>query len=403
MEKGVVAPHWGVFICYRQVDGSEVAEWLYSKLHDRPVLEAPATRRESPKLVVYFDQTVPAVADWTAKHQPALERAKAFLMVCSPGAAMKAGKEDWVHRELEWWLAHKLVAPILIDPLGSEGDRWVPDLIKKHWPNAQRIKVLPANWERRSAENRDRDETRAISRIVQGILESHKEIRGQEDKDENRQRSVGRWRQLLFRSLAAAAVLTVFTLGSFGFSRLRLPEEVVPGYGLAVTSRNRLSSTLEFSFDECPADQCLPGVVSIVTLRGRLGAEGFAVLNLWKPGAIAPWLAGVGFGLAEMPDDSLTIRLVARNRDMGVEVTVKDAENNEQRFSCDLPGDGLARDYVLSVAELHRRQVDLSRVQLIAFGPSHAAGSPQGDFETAVYGAVFGAWPDARACRGLLQ
>ena len=40
---------------------------------------------EGPGLDVYYDQTAPAVADWTKVHQPALERARAMLIVCTPG------------------------------------------------------------------------------------------------------------------------------------------------------------------------------------------------------------------------------------------------------------------------------------------------------------------------------
>jgi hypothetical protein len=51
------------------------------------------------RLDVYLDQTMPAVANWRALHGPYLEKARALIVVCSPGAKIDEGPKDWVHME----------------------------------------------------------------------------------------------------------------------------------------------------------------------------------------------------------------------------------------------------------------------------------------------------------------
>jgi len=50
-----------VFLCYRQVDGAEQAEWLHEHLHGRELPDIASGDSEPSRLDVYFDQTAPAV------------------------------------------------------------------------------------------------------------------------------------------------------------------------------------------------------------------------------------------------------------------------------------------------------------------------------------------------------
>ncbi|MCP4259460.1 MAG: hypothetical protein GY774_18425 [Planctomycetes bacterium] len=128
-----------VFICYRQVDGKKIAQWLFENLNGRCLPDSgpvEAAEEKVSSLDVYFDQTAAAVGDWKAIHQPRLHISQAMIIVCTPGATQKLDeKDDWVHREIDWWLKNRKVAPILIDATG-EGARWVPKVIKDRWPDA---------------------------------------------------------------------------------------------------------------------------------------------------------------------------------------------------------------------------------------------------------------------------
>ena len=151
-----------IFLCYRQVDGSKAAKWLYEKMSGQLIKMTDADQLE---IKVYLDLASPAISDWRALHQPTLERARALLYVCSPGAFAKLGAKDWVHKELDWWLTHRTTAPILIDITG-EGDRWIPESIKNRWPNCQRVPLLLDEWQRQPEEERQEIEAGVLSRIL---------------------------------------------------------------------------------------------------------------------------------------------------------------------------------------------------------------------------------------------
>lgn len=176
--------HWQVFLCYRRVDGSETALWLYKVLQGR---ELPGSLTDSnfpPKLKVYFDQAAPAVGDWHQVHKPALEQSRALIVICTPGLSVRLEEEDWVHDELDWWLAKRKAAPILIDPTG-EGNRWIPDPIKKRWPNAQRINVDFEMWKRISQTDRLSKEDLVVERILGGITASEAKTRREDAEREH--------------------------------------------------------------------------------------------------------------------------------------------------------------------------------------------------------------------------
>jgi WD40 repeat protein len=169
-------PTWPVFICYRQDDGKHAARWLAAQLAKRTLPFIPDGYDAAPSLEVYFDQDAPAVEDWTKIHQPALERARAFLLVCSPGAMIDFGEGDWVQAELRWWLEHRANAPLIIDCTNS-GDRYVPLAVKAKWPHAQRTVVVPDQWELQLTATRQAAEDSAVTRILGGIRASEISVR----------------------------------------------------------------------------------------------------------------------------------------------------------------------------------------------------------------------------------
>ena len=135
---------WLVFLCYRQNDGAAAAQLLHGILNGQKLGRYCEAFEEPPTLAVYFDVAAPAVSDWHQLHGRALERARAFVFVCTPGASRDfrdLGEDDWVHKEVDWWLENRKTAPILIDATGGEGQRWMPEKIRKRWPNAQLVKV----------------------------------------------------------------------------------------------------------------------------------------------------------------------------------------------------------------------------------------------------------------------
>ena len=163
---------WPVFLCYRQSDGRRTAERLFSVLNGVMVpVESESAGEEPPRLDVYFDQAAPSISDWTMLHEPYLKRARAFILVCTPGAKLVEGPGDWVHREIDWWVQNRSEAPILIDALG-QGERYVPTSILERWPNAQRINVIPEEWDQLSSDDLHASEQRTRARILGGITQS---------------------------------------------------------------------------------------------------------------------------------------------------------------------------------------------------------------------------------------
>jgi hypothetical protein len=161
-----------VFICYHQVNGTKIAQWLFKILHEQRLtdIEHTDTEQEASSLDVYFDQTVPVVGDWKAIHEPRLRTSQALIIVCTPGASQRLDeKDDWVHLEIDWWLKNRKVAPILIDAT-SEGERWVPKVIKDLWPDAQRITVVQDDLLRLQEQELHLFEERERTRILSGIV-----------------------------------------------------------------------------------------------------------------------------------------------------------------------------------------------------------------------------------------
>jgi hypothetical protein len=127
-----------VFLCYRRNDGSWYAEWLNEHLSEAEFTDPGGSRC---RIRTYYDKTAPGVGDWKSLHFPSLQASQALVLVCTPGIAKdlsKRGYPDWVYEELRWWIRNRLTCPIVIDATG-EGDRWLPEIIGRKWPNINRI------------------------------------------------------------------------------------------------------------------------------------------------------------------------------------------------------------------------------------------------------------------------
>jgi hypothetical protein len=205
---------WPIFICYRRADGFAAARRLHEMLLG---FESTGPESEPILLDAYLDEDMPGVADWQALHGPYLQRARAIVVVCTPGLKLNEGPEDWVHKEIDWWLANRTVAPIVIDAL-AQGLRYVPDEIKQRWPNIQRLQMVEAGWTGLSAREL-RAKTDAFRRLIVGaILPSGAAIYVQELENERK-----RVRDLE-RALAAAQASTLDARAARRFAESRFVE-----------------------------------------------------------------------------------------------------------------------------------------------------------------------------------
>lgn len=220
---------WQVFICYRQVDGSEVAEWLYRHL-EGVSFTAPGQEKRV-FLRVYWDSAAPALDNWQNLHKPALESSRALIVVCSPGILTRFGDEDWVHRELRWWLRNRKAAPIIVD-LTGEGDRWLPVEVRQRWPYAQRVEIALGEWARLATDDRRVQEQRAVERILGGIRESETKTRFE---DLERQKTLSRRLGIAF---AFTLIALIAALG-FAVTAVRRQQDVNRSLALSTLDQAR--------------------------------------------------------------------------------------------------------------------------------------------------------------------
>lgn len=204
-------PKLPVFLCYRQADGHEAARQVYELLNGSTVdsIALGKNEVEPHQLDVYYDQTSAAQDDWTTIHEPYLKRARAMVLVCTPGSFINEGPDDWVYKELNWWLESGRSSPILIDALGSEL-RYVPKPIAERWPNAQRIKLVSDEWELLPSEELAREKERVKERILSGIAEeSHQWLKLELET----QRKLARTLRTRYRVAVAAMALALLLGG----------------------------------------------------------------------------------------------------------------------------------------------------------------------------------------------
>lgn len=195
---------WPIFICYRQADGWAAADYVYQSLRDARLPFKPEGYADLPPVSIYFDQVAPAVPDWTTVHAPALQRARTFIFVCTPGAYSRLDEDDWVYRELDWWLSNRENAPVIIT---THGERWVPKELRQRWPNAQRVAVdLEALASCPDGERANLG-VQLRARILEGIRDAAVTILYEEVEREKR-----RSRQLLWQRRSLICMLLVVTL-----------------------------------------------------------------------------------------------------------------------------------------------------------------------------------------------
>lgn len=221
-----------VFLCYRQLDGVRVAEWLFELLDGHDLGTGSAKR-----LKVYFDRTAQVAGDWRTLHEPSLKTARSFIFVTSPGAFARHEGEDWVHLELDWWLKNRKTPPIVVDPTHTDG-KWVPRSIRKRWPNGQRVNLdldgmttLLPEQERRCVDN-------ITVQICQSILFGADSVAFD---DFVRQRRLARMAWVLSFLLAAVAGLSIW----FGASATTASRRADEARGLALGQLRNAIHTIE--------------------------------------------------------------------------------------------------------------------------------------------------------------
>jgi CHAT domain-containing protein len=227
-----------VFICYRQVDAIETAKWLHTELNNRPISISPTNEA---LLSVYLDVLAPAVGDWHQLHGPALERAQAFIFVASPGAYPRLGPEDWVHREIDWWIANRNVAPIIVDTTG-EDSRWIPETIKERWPNSQRVPIELAAWQRLQQPQQDELARVSVERIIGGIRISQTQVVF-EDLEREKAR-VRKLRSSLGMTAAALSVAVVAGVGLLWQAQIAAIREQQTNHTLSVLALEQAERAL---------------------------------------------------------------------------------------------------------------------------------------------------------------
>ena len=159
---------WPIFICYRRVDGAATARRLHEMLVACRTQDADGNEVE---LDPYLDENMPGVANWKELHRPYLEKARALIVICTPGAFIDEGENDWVHREIDWWIENRNQAPILVDPLMQEA-RFVPSQIARRWPDIQRISMPETEWATLSPGEAEQKAKALRRRVIGAILPS---------------------------------------------------------------------------------------------------------------------------------------------------------------------------------------------------------------------------------------
>lgn len=213
---------WPIFICYRQSDGKAVARRTHGLLHGQTVtsVDPESGATVSYELDVYFDQAAPAAGDWTEIHEPYLKRARAFIVICTPGAKLKESKGDWVHQEIDWWLENNQSAPVLIDALGEEA-RYIPDAIATRWPNTQRVRLVEDEWSRLDQDELKIEEARVQERLIGGITNTaehylRRELEQKERQAKTLRTALERQKMLSRRFKVAFFIATLFLVLATG-------------------------------------------------------------------------------------------------------------------------------------------------------------------------------------------
>ena len=209
-DNSISGQDWDVFICYRQVDGSETADWLHQHLQNQPM---PTAEYPPPRIRFYVDRYTAAVTDWRKFNQDALMKARAMIIVCTPGSLIDEGPEDEVQKEIRWWVSNRATAPIIIDATG-QGVRYVPTPIRDQWPNAQMVQLQTSGLAKEEPDKRALAEERVVRRITEGILASEGQVRD-EDLERTRQLQAKTASALRRTSIALAFAIVTLVVAVF--------------------------------------------------------------------------------------------------------------------------------------------------------------------------------------------
>jgi hypothetical protein len=186
-------------------------------------------------------------------------------------------------------------------------------------------------------------------------------------------------------------------VGVLLWRQLMLGDRLIHELGPSMRERIQLDGDLQMELRDC-TDQCLPGVSKVGEFRGSLGSDSLAMLTFSKPGRF------LGFWYADLPGPHIALRLATDTPGLGIEVTLKDADDDEAKFRCSVPSDGVPRDYLLPREVLVERAVDLFKIQMAGLGPSTSARTPSGRFRWQLYGITSTDLSDrAQPCVGLLK
>lgn len=165
-------PDWLVFVCYRRDDGRHIAQQLFDRLHRKRLPgEFDKGAGVTNVLDIFLDTEQPGYADYKMAFNDHLMSARGFIYIATASAMINRGPEDHVASELRRWLRERKVAPIIIDPYGIDDDRYVPAILKECYPNANRIRFTPQDWEKLLPDERVRAFEGAIARICESFAE----------------------------------------------------------------------------------------------------------------------------------------------------------------------------------------------------------------------------------------
>jgi len=127
-----------IFISYRQIDGSDLAAWIYQKLLGKSM----AINKERILLAPYIDKAIPGGYDWKKYLCDKLENAGCLLIVCSPQTMNKyEDRDDYFYHEIEWWIKYRKHCPPILVSTEEYGYQNVPKIILQAWNNIQVAKL----------------------------------------------------------------------------------------------------------------------------------------------------------------------------------------------------------------------------------------------------------------------
>lgn len=210
-----------IFICYRRGDGSVPAELINQLLSGHEFADANG---DPCRIDVYFDQAAPGVGDWKLHLLPALQTAKALVVICTPGLAKDfstAKESDWAYEELRWWIARRNSPPIVIDTI-CQGERWLPEPIVRKWPNLNRIDF---ERERLAGPAGEEYAQRLRARIV-GTIREHEQATTHEDLERYRRRTRQFAVATVLLGIASVGALAALGLAKYNERRAQAQEQV---------------------------------------------------------------------------------------------------------------------------------------------------------------------------------